>query len=262
MATSSSADTRRLLADAVRRRGGERSGGTGSTLKRAAIGGAILALLAWLVLWLLGFFAPPRQLQDLRTFVDGQVQELDKVARNEVPFSPDLASFGPAFDKMRDLPDALRDQARDEMERLFRARERAETRSYFGLPAAARQAELDRRIKAEEDRRKAREAERAKRAADQAARAPGGGPGNGRAPGGPGGRGPGGPGGRGPGGQGGRGPGGPPGGRGGGEDQRNTRGKQRIDSSSPTERSQQAEYRRAMDARREQLGISPGGRRP
>lgn len=257
MAGSTTAETRRLLADAVRRRDAGQTGGAGATAKRAAIGVVILAGLAWLVLWLLGFFSPPRELKDLRSFVDAQVKEFDKVARNEAPFSYDVASFGPAFERMRDLPDALRSEARDEMERLFRARERAEMRSYFAIPAAARQAELDRRIKAEEERRKAWQAERAKRNADQTAgnQQPGNRPqgGGGRGPGGPGG-GPGGP----PGGRGG--PGGPPGGRG-NEDQRNTRSKQRIDSSSPTDRSQQAEYRRAMDARREQLGL-PGGRRP
>jgi hypothetical protein len=247
MATSSAstAATRRLLADAVRRREGARSGDPGSTLKRAAVGVVILALLAWLVLWLLGFFAAPRQIREFRSLVDEQVKEFDKVARSEVPFSADMASLGPVFERMRDLPEDLRGQARDEMERLFRARERAEMKSYFALPAAARQAELDRRIKAEEERRKAREAERATRNADQAvgkqtaSNQPqrGGGPG-------------------------GRGPGGPGGGRGGGEDQRNTRSKQRIDSTSPNERSQRAEYRRAMDARREQLGGPPGGRRP
>jgi len=254
MATSSTADTRRLLADALQRRAAERSGGTGAMVRAAAIGLVVLAILAWLVLWLLGYFSPPREIRELRSFVDAQVKEYDKVARNEAPFSSDFASIGPVFERMRDLPDALRDQARGEMDRLFRARERAEMRSYFALPAAARQAELDRRIKADDERRKAWQAERAKRSTDQTAQTAGnrpqggGGPGGGRGAGGPGG--PGGPGGRGP------------GGRGGSEDSRNIRSKQRIDSTSPSDRSQQAEYRRAMDARREKLGLPTGGRRP
>ena len=73
MATSSTADTRRLLADALQRRAAERSGGTGAMVRAAAIGLVVLAILAWLVLWLLGYFSPPREIRELRSFVDAQV---------------------------------------------------------------------------------------------------------------------------------------------------------------------------------------------
>jgi len=255
MATTTTADSRRRLAEAIaRHQAGEGKGG--STAKKAAIVATILTAIAAVVLWLLGFFGgTPREIRELRSFVDAQVQEYDKVARNEAPLSYEFASFGPVFEKMRDLPDGMREQARDQMDRLFRARERAEMRSYFALPPAARAAELDRRIKAQEEQRKARMAEWEKRNAERNAernsqRTAGnnrqggqGGPGGGN-------RGQGGPGGG----------GGPPGGRG-SEDGRNTRSKQRIDATSPTERSQQAEYRRAMDVRRQEMGL-PVGRRP
>jgi hypothetical protein len=271
MATSTSADSRRRLAEALARHESSQGSG-GTTAKKAAIVATVVTLLAGLVLWLLGFFGggTPREIRELRSAVDAQLQELEKVARNEAPLSYEFASFGPVFDKMRGLPPGMRDQARDEMERLFRARERAEMRSYFALPAAARAAELDRRIKSQEEQRKARTAEWEKRNAERAAQRTGGGrPGSppevqgrtaGRDGGQPGGQG--GPpaGGGGPGGQGGRG-GGPPSGRG-TEDGRNTRSKQRIDSTSPAERSQQAEYRRAMDVRRQEMGLPSGGRRP
>lgn len=277
MATSTSSDSRRRLAEAIaRHQAGQSSGG--SRIRTAAIVATVVTLLAALALWAFGVFGrgTPPEIRELRSIVDAQVKEYDKVARNEAPLSYEFASFGPVFDTMRKLPDGMRDQAREEMERLFRARERAEMKSYFALPAAARAAELDRRIKAQEDQRKARMAEWEKRNAERNADrnndrnnqrgsatagqgrgpdGPGGPPGGRGGPGG-GNRGPGGPGG-GPGGPG----GGPPGGRG-TEEGRNTRSKQRIDSTSPTERSQQAEYRRAMDVRRQEMGLPTGGRRP
>ncbi|MGI9176508.1 MAG: hypothetical protein ACR2IT_01470, partial [Pirellulales bacterium] len=70
----------------------------------------------------------------------------------------------------------------------------------------------------------------------------------------------GGPGGGGPGG-GGPGAGGPGGGRRGGtEESRNERSKQRLDHSSPEQRAQQSEYRRAVEERRKELGLGPGRR--
>lgn len=278
MATSTTSDSRRRLAEAIaRHQAGQATGG--SRIRKAAIGATVVTVLAALVLWGFGFFGrgTPSQIRELRSIVDAQVKEYDRVARNEVPLSYEFASFGPVFDKMRNLPDGMRDQARDEMERLFRARERAEMKSYFAMPAAARAAELDRRITAQEDQRKARMAEWEKRNAernadrnsdrngDRNSQRGEAAAGQGRGPGGPGGP----PGGRGGLGGGNRGQGSGPGGQAGGpspggrgtEDGRNSRSKQRIDSTSPTERSQQAEYRRAMDVRRQEMGL-PTGRRP
>jgi hypothetical protein len=154
----------------------------------------------------------------------------------------------------RELPREYREQAGRQIGRLFEARERADMASYFALPADKRQAELDRRIKAEEDRRKARQAERAKReqaTANGQVAATGADRGGSGAPGGP------------PGGAGGAPAGvGPPGGRRGGgtEDSRNDRMKQQIDRTTPEQRAQRAEYRRALEERRQQLGLGPGRR--
>jgi uncharacterized membrane protein YgcG len=208
-------------------------------LKRwaAAIG---LLLLCLIVLgWGSGWFSPPRAVADVARLVDQQVAEYDRVARGEVPFAA-APSFGAFKDTMRDVPREYRDQVGEHMGRLWEARERAEMASYFHLPPTQRQAELDRRIKAEEARRQAREAERAER--DRAR------PSNGQQAGD---RGQGGPGGGGPG-------GGGSGGRSSGtrtEDGRNERIKRRIDRSTPEERSMRAEYRRAIEARRRQLGL-------
>jgi hypothetical protein len=141
------------------------------------------------------------------------------------------------------VPQEHRAQVGEQMGRLWEARERAEMASYFHLPPTQRQAELDRRIKAEEARRQAREAERAAR--DRARPSNGQQAGNG-----------------GQGGQQGPGGGGPGNAGQGGpvsisrtEEGRNQRSKQRIDRSTPEERTMRAEYRRAMDARRRQLGL-------
>jgi len=216
-------------------------------IKKVGVGIAVLAFVALLILWLMGFFSTSKEVLEIRGMVDAQIAELDRVARNEVPMSYDGASFGAMFDKMRNMPEKTREQVRGEMDRLFRARERAELQSYFALPADKRLAELDRRIKAEEARRKAWQEQRASRGGQG-----GNGGGRGNATAGGGGQ-RGGPGGGGPP----RGGGGPGGSRG-SEDGRNARAKQRIDSSTGEQRAQSTEYRRAMEERRQQLGLSPG----
>lgn len=211
-----------------------------------------LAALAWLVLWLGGFLSTPREVLEMRALVDAEVAKLDQMARNEVPYSGEWSSMGEVFGRMRDMPEGVRDQVRDEMGRLFRARERAELASYFAMPPEKRQAELDRRIKAEQARAKAWEQERASRAASASAnrdprpaRQPGQGGSQGRptatADGRP------------------NGGGRPPTQWGNLTDEQiEARRKARLDHSSPEERARSAEYRRAMTVRREQLGISPG----
>lgn len=257
---ASTADKRRAVAAFAAER--NKQGAGGRFLKRSAIALLALFLISLPVLWAFGFFSTPQAVADVKQLVDQQVAEYERVARGEVPYGS--APTGSAlFDKMREVPREYRDQVGQQMGRLWEARERAEMASYFALPAEKRQAELDRRIKADEDRRKAWQAEREKRdqaraAAGQRAEASGGrgGPENalGRGP-----SGGGGPGGGAPGGG-----GGPPGGgrRGGGtEESRNERSKRRLDNSTPEQRAQQAEYRRAMEERRKELGLPSGGGR-
>lgn len=245
MATSSIAsDRRRALADLVRERGTGRS--SGGVVRRTVIGVILAALLALLLAWLLGFFGVPREVLEIRGLVDGEIAELRKVARNELPLAADSPGFAVVLDRVRDLPPDLRRQANRDVGRLFAAREQAELDSYFNLPPERRQAELDRRIKAEEDRRNAREAARAARESRRPAEPAGtplaGGPGAA-------------PSGRGV----------PPTGGGRGrsmtEDERNARIKSRIDRSAPAERARRTEYRRAIDERRAQLGLPTRGGR-
>jgi hypothetical protein len=137
---------------------------------------------------------------------------------------------------------------------MFRSAMRARIDAYFALPPEKRQAELDRQIKQEEMMRKAFETAGAVMGAF-------GGGGNA---------------GRGEGGQAGSASqqsggaqqaGGPPGGGPSGsrtEEDRNRWRKQMIDRTTPEQRARYVEYRRAMDARREQLGLpsrGPGGPR-
>ena len=226
-----------------------RQGAGGRILKRGLAALLLLLLIGVPTLWAFGFFSSPRAVAEVKQLIDQQVAEYDRVARGEVAFAS-VPSFAPMMEKMRDVPRDYRDQVGQQMGRLWEARERAELASFFQLPPAQRQAELDRRIKADEDRRKAWQAERDKR--DQA-RAAEGKQAASSAQGGD----------RGPGGVGqGRGQtsGSPPGGTR-TEDTRNARSKGRLDRTTPERRAQQAEYRRAMDARRKELGLPTGGRR-
>ena len=258
-AMASSADKRRAVAALAADR--DQQGSTGRFLKRAGLALLLLFLIGTPILWAAGFFSGPKAVAEIKQLVDQQVAEYDRVARGEVPFGS--ASAGAVFEKMRDMPREARDQIGPQMGRLWAARERAEMASYFALPPEKRRAELDRRIKADEERRKVWQAEREKRDQQRTANGQQASNGNGGDRGGPGGPGGGGPGGGGPGGSGGpggRGPGG--GGRGGGtEEARNDRSKRRIDQSTPEQRAQQTEYRRAMEERRTQLGLPTGGRR-
>ncbi len=251
MATATIADRRRAVAALAAERHGQ--GRSGRFWKRALVALLALACLSLLVMWLMGFFSTPQAVAEMAQIVDQQIVEYDRAARGEVPFNSS-AAFGTVMQKMRDVPREYREQ---QMGRLWEARERAEMGSYFALPPDKRQAELDRRIKADEDRRKAWQADRERRdqqRGDARTASTGGdrgGPGGG-AGGGAGG------GGGGPGGAGGR----PPGGRRGGgtEESRNERSKRRIDRSTPEQRAQQSEYRRALEERRTQLGVPPSRR--
>lgn len=237
-------DRRRTVAALAAERD-ERSAGTRRVMRAAAL--LLLCLCLAGVGWGLGLFASPRAVADVEKLVDQQVAEYDRVARGEVPFAA-APSFGAFRDTMRDVPREYRAQVGEQMGRLWEARERAEMASYFRLPPAQRQAELDRRIKAEEARRRAREADRAERDRARPSSGQQAGEGGQGGPRGPGGAGAGGAG-SGNGGSGGR-PGGTR-----TEEGRNERSKQRIDRSTPEERTMRAEYRRAMDARRRQLGL-------
>jgi len=252
MASASAADTRRALRELAAERNGNKKGGWVFWIVLLA---AILALLFGGIGWALGWFTTPKAVAEFKALVDQQITDLDKMARNEKPYSESFDSMRPMFEKMRDLP---RDVREEQMSRLFEARSRAEANSYFALPPQQRQAEMDRRLKAEEERRKQWMQRRQQDGNAQAANRPSGQQQNGGRGGPPGGGGRGGPGG------GGGGPpgGGPPGGgrRGGGEDSSNARRLAGINRTSPDDRARQTEYRRLRDEARARSGGGGGGR--
>jgi len=219
---------REALAELARSRRAE--GSAGRMVRIAAVVVVLSGLtgLAWL--FLAG--GTPAEVRALAATVDGQIAQLQQAAVSGKPFDDADGSVRAVFEAARAVPDAYRDRARAEIGRLFEARERAEVDSYFAVPPERRAAELDRRIKADEERRKQWEAERERRSATQASAQPAGQP----APTAP-----------------------APGGvrRDGSEEGRNARGKQRIDSTSAESRARRTEYRRALDQRRIQLGLEP-----
>jgi len=233
---------RQALAELARSRRAE--GSAGRVVKIAAVSVVLVGLagLAWL--FLRG--RTPAEIVAVRASVDGQIAQLQAAARSGQPFDPADASFGAVFETVRSVPEAYRDQAREEIGRLFEAREVAEVESYFAMPPEQRAAELDRRIKSEEERRQKWEAERERRAAERGSQ------GDGQQQGGPGSQAM-------AGGQqpttGATSPGASRRDR--SEEGRNARSKQRIDKTSAENRARQTEYRRAKDQRRIQLGLEP-----
>jgi len=224
-----------------------------------------LALLAFLVAWLLGY---------VRLTTDPRVAEIQKLqAETQQKFMANggpqtldeakaaVAAMGQIREKIEALPENMRREAGRRGGNVFRNTMQTRINAYFSLPADQRQAELDRQIKQEELFRKAWESSRpagtgqgGQPGGTAANGGAGGGGGPGGAGGGPGG---GGPGGGGPGGPGGPGGGGPP--RGGSEEDRTRWRKTMIDSPSPEQRARYVEYRRAMAARRDQLGLPQQG---
>lgn len=216
--------------------------GSGSSSAALRWGGviALLALLAFVVAWLLGwirFTTDPRVVE---------IQKLQEEARQKFVATGGPNTIAEAVEavttmvtirqKVEALPEDLRPQVERGGANMFRSAMRARIDAYFALPPEKRLAELDRQIKQEEMMRKAFETAGAVMGAI-------GGGGNA---------------GRGQGGQ----AGGPSGSR--TEEDRNRWRKQLIDHTTPEQRARYVEYRRAMDARREQLGLpsrGPGGPR-
>lgn len=254
MASASAADTRRALRELAAERNGSKKGGWLIWIVLLAL---LLALLFGGVGWALGWFTTPKQVAEFKALVDKEVTDLDKMSRGEKPFSESFDSMRPMFEKMRELPREVREE---QMARLIEARSRAEANSYFAVPPQQRDAEMARRLKAEDDRRKQWMQRRqeggqggppggANRQASSQPNAGRGGPPGGGPPGG----GRGGPGGGG---------GGPPGGgrRGGTEDSSNARRLAGINRTSPDDRARQTEYRRLRDEARARSGGGGGGR--
>lgn len=209
-------------------------------------GVALLALLAFLVAWLGGWI---RFTTDPRV---AEIQKLQEEARQKFVATGGPQTLAEATEavtmmatirqKTEALPANLRPQVERSGGSVFRSAMRQRIDAYFALPPAKRQAELDRQIKQEEMMRNAFET------ASRVAGFFGGGP----------------PGGGDRGGQGGGQSGGPPGGgppTGGSQEGVNKWRKQIIDSTTPEQRARYVEYRRAMDQRRKELGMSPGGPR-
>ncbi|MEI7780504.1 MAG: hypothetical protein WCJ18_01090 [Planctomycetota bacterium] len=220
----------------------EAEGSSGALLRWGGILVA-LALLAFLFAWFMGwirFTTDPRVVEIRKLQEEARQKFVATGGPNTLVEATEAAvAMTQIRQKVESLPKDLRPQVERSGGSMFRTAMRARIDGYFALPPEKRQAELDRQIKQEEMMRKAFET------AGAVAGAFGGrgGP-NGAASGGTAGNQPG---------------GGPP--RGGTEESRNNWRKQMIDSTTPEQRARYVEYRRAMEQRREQLGIPSGGPR-
>jgi hypothetical protein len=205
---------------------------------------AAVAVLALLVAWFAGwirFTTDPR----VKEIIALQEQARERFGQGSGPSNlADAAAMATSMmeirQKMEALPEHLRPQAEQAGRSMFQSAFRARIDSYFALPPEQRQAEIDRQIDQEEMMRKVFEAGRtvanalggggaqsggasAGSSAQPAANPPPGGPGGSRS-----------------------------------EEERNRWRKSMIDRTTPQERARFTEWRRAMDARREQRGLPSG----
>ncbi|MEY3204895.1 MAG: hypothetical protein RLZZ21_1226 [Planctomycetota bacterium] len=208
----------------------------------AVLGG--LALLAFLVAWLLGwirFTTDPRVLE-IRAMQEEARQKMTASGgpKTVAEATAAMASMGQIRDKIEALPPNLRQQVERSGGSMFREAFRARMDEYFTAPPQQRLAVLDRQIDQEEMMRKAFEAGRGAMAAL------GGGGGGSNAGGGraaaPA--------------SGGNATRGPRGSR--TEEDRNKWRKSMIDRTTPEQRARYVEYRRAMEERREKRGLPAG----
>jgi len=216
------------------------SGGSSAVRWAAILGG--LALLAFLVAWLLGwirFTTDPRVLE-IRGMQEEARQKMMASGgpKTVAEATAAMASMGQIREKIEALPPNLRQQVERSGGSMFREAFRARMDDYFNAPPAQRLAVLDRQIDQEEMMRKAFEAGRGAMAAIGGGGASGGGGGNaGGSAAGDGNR-------------------GPRGSR--TEEDRNKWRKAMIDRTTPEQRARYVEYRRAMEERREKRGMPAG----
>lgn len=219
---------------------GDGSGGGIAIWIGVAAGLMVVAImLAWWLGWL-SFGTDPRV---------AEIQKMQEEAQRQFAANGGPSTVAEAMaavttmNTIRAQVEALPPHLREQVERrgtgMFQSAMRARIDSYYQAPAAQRQAILDRQIDQEEAMGKAMEAARS------VAGAFGGGQAAGTSTSGSAASSQGGP------------PGSPR--RGGNEDDRNRRIKSIIDRTTPEQRAQWVEYRRAMDERRAQRGLQPGG---
>jgi hypothetical protein len=208
----------------------------------AILGG--LALLAFLVAWLLGWirFTPDPRVLEIRAMQEEARQKMTASGgpKTAAEATAAMASMGQIRDKIEALPPNLRQQVERSGGSMFREAFRARMNEYFTAAPQQRLAVLDRQIDQEEMMQKAFDAGRGVMAA-----VGGGGSGGNAAAGGSGAAG------------------------GGGDANRGRRGsrtqedgnkwrKSMIDRTTPEQRARYGEYRRAMEERRENRGLPAG----
>ena len=208
----------------------------------AILGG--LALLAFLVAWLLGWirFTPDPRVLEIRAMQEEARQKMTASGgpKTAAEATATMASMGQIRDKIEALPPNLKQQVERSGGSMFREAFRARMNEYLTAAPQQRLAVLDRQIDQEEMMQKAFEAGRGVMAA-----VGGGGSGSNAAAGGSGAAG------------------------GGGDANRGRRGsrtqedgnkwrKSMIDRTTPEQRARYGEYRRAMEERREKRGLPAG----
>jgi hypothetical protein len=209
------------------------------SLRLWIVGLAVAALVALLVAWLGGwirFSTDPRVAEILTLQEQARVRFEQRGEAGGAPTMADATAAATAMMEIRQkteaLPEHLRRQVEQNGSSMFRSAFRARIDRYFSLPPEQRQAELDRQIAEEEMWRKAFEAGRAmmnavgaggqqgQQGQTQAASTSSNPPWASRT-----------------------------------EDERNRWRKGMVDRTTPQERARYTEWRRARDARREQLGL-------
>lgn len=235
MSTAAARSSRRPAA------AGRTDPGPGVWITLAAALLAVAAVVAWWLGWL-SFGTDPRVAEIQRMQEEAQRQfSANGGPSTVVEAMAAVTTMNTIRAQVEALPPHLREQVERRGSSMFQSAMRARIDAYYQAPPEQRQAILDRQIDQEEAMGKAFEAARSVAGALGAGQSSSGqsSPGGSSAAGGG---------------------GGPPGAprRSGNEEDRNRRVKSIIDRTTPEQRSQWVEYRRAMDERRAQRGLPPG----
>ena len=96
---------------------------------------------------------PPEEVLLVRRLLQDGIDEFERMANNDIPYSRNFEAFEELYTQMSKMPTEFTDEAIRGIDLWNDARENALSDSYFNMRPVDRQAELERRIQEDENAR-------------------------------------------------------------------------------------------------------------